>query len=69
MSVPGKRSTRDGVWRSQREGHGFLKFGSETDFVEELEEAAEAAKGRDGFGGGFDPKTGRKLERIVLCKG
>ena len=47
-------SRRDGVWRSQREGHGFLKFGSETDFVEKLEEAAEAAKGCDGFGGGTD---------------
>lgn len=47
-------SRRDGVGRSQSEGHGFLKFGSETDLAEKLEEAAKAPKGRDGFGGGTD---------------
>jgi hypothetical protein len=49
-----RMSRRDGVWRSQSEGHGFLKFGSETDLVEKLEEAAETAKGRNGFGRGTD---------------
>jgi hypothetical protein len=47
-------SRRDGVGRSQREGHGILKFGGEADLVEKLEEAAEAAKGRHGFGSGMD---------------
>ncbi len=45
---------RDGVGRRQRERHDFLKFGSETDLVEKLEEAAETAKGRYGFGRGAD---------------
>ena len=49
-----RMSRRDGVGRSQRERHDFLKFGSETDLVEKLEEAAETAKGRYGFGRGAD---------------
>jgi hypothetical protein len=45
---------RDGVGRRQRERHDFLKFGSETDLVEKLEEAAETVKGRYGFGRGSE---------------
>lgn len=45
---------RDGVGRRQRESHDFLKFGSETDLVEKLEETAETAKERYGFGRGAD---------------
>jgi hypothetical protein len=68
-------SRRDCVGIIQREGHGFLKFGSDSDLVEKLEEATETAKGRDGFSrwNGFGPvliqKQGQNLSSSFGAKG